>query len=131
MARVALALSFALISLRLRSDATRYRKEEEPTRGKDASFLARTLLHHRRAATMADDKRATHPHRIRERQISGTYLRNSYALAKMPALFTAFSPLECAFIRQTTLNSQFGISRGVIARHTPYAGRKSRTAWEF
>lgn len=70
MARVILASSLTLVSLRLRSGATWYRKEEGPARGKDASLLAGTLLHHRRTAAMADDERATLPHRIREREVN-------------------------------------------------------------
>ena len=66
MARVTLA-SLTFVSLKLRSDALRYRQE---VRGKDASLLAEALLHHRRAAAMADDKRATCPHRVREREVN-------------------------------------------------------------
>lgn len=72
MARVTLASSFTLVSLRLRSGATTYRREEEDNqaRGKNASLLARVLPHHRRAAAMADDERSTFPHRIREREVN-------------------------------------------------------------
>jgi len=70
MARVTLASSLTLVSLRLRSSATRYRKEENFARGKDASLFARTLLHHQRTAAMADDECATLPHRIREREVN-------------------------------------------------------------
>lgn len=69
MARVTLAW-LALVSLKLGSDATRYRKEDPVVRGEDASLPAKTLLHHRRAAAMADDERATLPHRIREREVN-------------------------------------------------------------
>lgn len=72
MARVTLASSLTLVSLRLRSGATRYRKEEDSAREKNASHLARTLLHLqlRRTATMADDERATLPHWICEREVN-------------------------------------------------------------
>lgn len=70
MARVTLASSLTLVSLRLRSDTATYRKEEDQAREKNASLLARTLLHHRRAAAMADDERSTFPHRLREREVN-------------------------------------------------------------
>lgn len=69
MARVTLA-SFALVSLKLGSDGSRYRKEDPVVRGEDASLLTKTLLHCRRTAAMADDKRATLPHRICEREVN-------------------------------------------------------------
>lgn len=68
MARVTLASSLTLVPLRLRSVATR--QEEDPTRGKDAPLLAKALLHRWRTAAMADDERATFPHRIREREVN-------------------------------------------------------------
>lgn len=69
MARVTLA-SLALVSLKFGSDASRCRKEDPVVRGEDASLLAKTLLHRRRAAAMADDERATLPHRIRECEVN-------------------------------------------------------------
>lgn len=70
MAHVALASSLTLVSLRLRSLATRCRKEEDSPCGKDAPLFAKTLLHHRRAAAMADDERAAFSHRVREREVN-------------------------------------------------------------
>jgi len=56
----------------------------------------------------------------------------AYALAKIPSI--VYSPTlfrRRAFIRQTTLSTQFGISGGIIAKYMRYADRKSRIGLEF
>lgn len=96
MAFVTLASSLTLVSLRLQLN-TRYRKEEDPARRKDASLLTRTLLHHRRTAAMADDEHTTLPHRIRQREVNLPRIQWRSS-CKMTFLFSLLSALD------TTLN---------------------------
>jgi len=69
MARVARLASLALVTLKIRSERSRHR-EDDLLADKNAPPLAKALLHHRRAAAMADDERAALPHRICERQVN-------------------------------------------------------------
>lgn len=79
MARSVTLASLTLVfSLKLRSEVSWYRKND-PKCKKDASLLRRTVLHHRRAAAMADDERTTLSHRIREREVNLSCERSGVA----------------------------------------------------
>jgi len=96
MARVGLA-SLALVTLKIRSDRSRHRKDLLAE--KDAPSLAKALLHHRRAAAMADDERAALPHRICERQVnlSRTQWRNSRDSRVTPSSAIEFKVAQLFF----------------------------------
>lgn len=106
MARVTLA-SLALVSLKL---ASRYRKEDPVVLREDASFLARTLLHRRRAAAMADDERATLSHRIREREVKSLAAYSGVSLCKERGVSLSFF----LFLSTLDATSQFSISIFIV-----------------
>jgi len=92
MARVGFA-SLALVTLKIRSDRSRHR-ENDLLAEKDAPPFAKALLHHRRAAAMADDERAALPHRICKRQVNpsriGETARSNSNRAALRFLFLLF-----------------------------------------